>query len=31
MIDISLVEAPVSIDEFKYETPIQPSVVWYMF
>ncbi len=26
MIDISLVEAPVSIDEFKYETPIQPSV-----
>ena len=26
MIDVSLVEAPVSIDEFIYETPIKPSV-----
>jgi hypothetical protein len=26
MIDVSLVEAPVSIDEFIYETPIKPSI-----
>ena len=26
MIDVSLVEAPVSIDEYIYETPIRPSI-----
>lgn len=26
MIDISLVDTPVSLDEFSYETPLQPSI-----
>ena len=26
MIDVSLVDVPVSMDDFSYETPLQPSI-----
>jgi hypothetical protein len=26
MIDVSLIEAPVSVDDFSYETPLRPSI-----